>query len=172
MGGTQRLEPVSPEHAAVAKKDVAKQETEKKAIETRKRPAPTVDMPAAMDETPKPAALPAPSDGQPSTLALLFAPASVAVGLVFFAMGSMIALVAEGRLIRFTIAAPVETVSATPPSATAGPTHTAALPATSPTPPPVTAPTTSPPVVSTGKHATPPASARPQGTGKRPPIIF
>jgi hypothetical protein len=117
---------------------------------------------------------------------LLFAPVSVAVGLVFFAMGSMVALVVDGRVIHLSVGparqASIPTATALPPpvvAGPAGPTHeattsapdtssleTAAVPA---------APSAPPSAIAT-------AAQRPQGTAvplgtvpqrsKRPPIIF
>jgi hypothetical protein len=125
------------------------------------------------------ASKPPPSDDEPGFFERLTAPLSVAVGLVFFAMGVMIGLTIEGRGIHLSVSLPAATVSAPVPVAStpAGPTHPAGLSAT-PGPaassavptdrPPSTPPSnTKPPAGPPGK---PPG--KPQGTGKLPPIIF
>ena len=86
-------------------------------------------------------------------LARLFAPVSVAVGLVFFAMGSMIALTVEGRLIQFSI------TSAPPPATVSSPASP---------PPPTVVPPPPPPVVSAVVPVTP---STPPGPTVRPPAV-
>jgi hypothetical protein len=166
VGGTMRLATVSPDDVLVPS------------------PAPQPPAPKPPAPIPRP---PAPAleratgraadDDGSSFLARLFAPVSVAVGLVFFAMGSMITLTAEGRLIQFSITASV-------------PSSTSSAPAAPSSPAPSTAPAAStvvsavsvgvaaipPPAVTTAKPIAPPGvpgTVRPPGqTSKRPPLPF
>jgi hypothetical protein len=97
---------------------------------------------------------------------------SVAVGLVFFAMGCMIGLVIEGRFISLTVTTAPVTAVAPPPPTVAGPVHTAATTATTTHPAPTT---TLAPAAPSAKPAVPPSTSRPQqGTGgsKLPPLPF
>ena len=167
IGGTQRLDVVSPEEAAAAKKELERQSdppSKKEPPSSGKAPvAPTVIDPSLSAKPPKPA-----TAAGGSRLAALFAPMSVAVGLVFFAMGSMIGLVIEGRFISLTVTTAPVTAPVPPP--TAGPVHTAATTAPATTTPP--APTLAP-VASSAKPAVPPSTSRPQqggGGNKLPPF--
>jgi len=170
INGTQRLEAVSPEQAAVAKKELERQSDPP----SRKEPppssgkapvAPTVVDPSLSAKPPAPRK----SDGDGSRLAALFAPVSVAVGLVFFGLGCVIGLVAEGRFISLTVTTAPVTAPAPPPLTAAGPVHTAATTATTSTHP---APTLALPTVApSGK---PTVTNRPPGGGgtKPPPLPF
>ncbi len=201
VGGTMRLATVSPDSAAAAQSELARQEGQKRAAPPGGPDAPSKA--AAGDASPGKVPPPLTSavsgpagEGGSSTLALLLAPASVAVGLVFFAMGSMIALTIEGRLIRFSVALPGDTVAASssaPPSASSGrATHAVSLGET-PRPPAAAgglaaamgetsatpgssasaaAPHASGSAVRPPVPAAPPNTGRPQGGGKLKPIIF
>ncbi len=113
-----------------------------------------------------------------SFFARLFAPVSVAVGLVFFAMGCMIALTAEGRLIQFSIttgvvptaphsAPTVDAPTAAPPTAVVS----AVVGVPTAVPEPSAKPSAVPGVRPAGRDGG--KAAVPLGqTSKRPPLPF
>jgi hypothetical protein len=103
---------------------------------------------------------------EPSTIELLFAPISVAVGLVFFAMGAMIALTVDGRLTGASRAPAAATTAAptAPPPATATPTQTAAAAHTAPTAVTPATATAGPTAKGAGTPAKPPPPPPPGGS--------
>jgi hypothetical protein len=184
IGGTQRLEPVSPEQAAAARKELEAQSeppaskappSKKEPLSSGKAPvAPTVVDPSlsAKPAAPKPEGRRLAALLTGARLEALLSPVSVAVGLVFFAMGCMIGLVIEGRFISLTVTTAPVTAVAPPPPTVAGPVHTAATTATTTHPAPTT---TLAPAAPSAKPAVPPSTSRPQqGTGgsKLPPLPF
>jgi hypothetical protein len=166
MGGTQRLDAVSSEQAEAARRELEAPPASAKEPPSAKAPvAPTVIDPSLSAKPPAPA-----TAARSRRLEALFAPVSVAVGLVFFAMGCMIGLIIEGRFISFTVTtAPVTAAVPSPPPT--GPVHVAATTGTTAPPPPSAALA---PTASTGKPAVPPSTSRPPGGGgsKLPPLPF
>jgi hypothetical protein len=167
VGGTARLLTVSPEEAAAAKHEEARKQSAQKAARTSPAPFLTTGTEGSARSG-------SAAGAGSSTLALLLAPASVTVGLIFFAMGSMLTLTVEGRLIRLTIPAPIVVPAAPPPSAPpVVSTVTAAIP------PPVTAAAVvAPSPASHTKSAVPsgppvpPATPHSQGGTKLPQLPF
>ena len=105
----------------------------------------------------------------------LFAPVSVAVGLVFFAMGCMIGLTIEGRFIQLTFTQPPASPSAQPSAAAPPVSAPVVITAMAPgvPPPPAVDEHPKPPTVTTGKPGPVPGVIRPPGqTTKRPPLPF
>ncbi len=173
VGGTARFPAVSEDEAAAARKEALEQAAQKAA---RKSPAPQRAEGSAASAS-------APGRGS-TTLALLLAPASVTVGLIFFAMGSMLTIAAEGRLIRLTLPAPIvvttvaPVVSAAPPPASnAPPAPPSVATAATSAPVPVIASVASPSVsqvkvVAPAPPHVPPVPPRTQGGNKLPPLPF
>ncbi len=178
-GGTVRLATLSPDEAqpAAAPKAEAPPTSAKSApkpVSSDGGATPPVDVGGGAPRPPAPpppaAARASVKDDGSSFLALLFAPVSVAVGLIFFAMGSMIGLTLSGRLIQFSIsAAPVRTTAPTAPPTppTAPPTVTGAISAVAPGPT-ATATTSANP----GPSTRPSAVRPPAHTSKLPPLPF
>ncbi len=150
VGGTARLQAVSEEEAAAAKRELDLEEKAKAAAPPPVAPPVEAPQPAA----PPAGAAPADDDGS-STAALLDAPRSVGVGLIFFAMGSMFALTVDGRVnmyrpqVASTLAMPPSVPSTPPP-----PTAPSAA---------VTAPSSRPTASVTGASLPLPLSAAPSG---------
>jgi hypothetical protein len=138
LGGTARLLTVSPEDAAAAKRELDEK-------------APDGDPVPIHEDTPSAHAAPRPAaprhgaddDDEPSFFSRLFAPLSVGVGLVFFAMGSMLELTIDGRANMIRAQGAASALAAPPPQR--APSATATL--------------TAPPAVSTASVALPPPSA-------------
>jgi len=211
IGGTARLEPVPPEHAAAAKRRI---ELEEQASLLHAPSPPSPSPPAPRPRPPEPQSielseLSGPSPQSPpqqatsgpalvsaddAPLSALFAPLSVGVGLVFFAMGSMLTLAIDDHIMASKAVSAMSVIA--PPTAPPSPTprtQTASLPASAlasehragsaPVPSPSAEPV-APPPPSAGTQAAqttsaapvrpPPSSGpvKPAGGTKKPALPF
>jgi hypothetical protein len=184
IGGTARLEPVPPEHAAAAKRRIEIEEQQAALLHAPSPPSPSPPAPRPrppepqgfeLDLSPPPPAPQATSGlalapNEDAPLSALFAPLSVGVGLVFFAMGSMLTLAIDDHIMASKA---VSAVSVIAPLSPTHRTQTASLPTLpsagpasehgtgpAPVPSPSAAPV-APPPPSAVTQAAPPTSAAP-----------